>query len=405
LSNKKTPTFGLYGIFGTYNYGCEAIVRGTQKIIHNVFPDAKIVYASFRPEDDRRRLTGCNIEIIPVERQPLFHPAYANIILAYFTGTYIRGLYTKKTEWVKECDAILAIGGDEYYPSTDIFGTKYNYLVNFGEKVKIMSKKLVPWGVSMGPYSNNQVKNYYIKHVSKTDLVVSREPQTTKYLNSCGLLNVIERPDPAFSLAQLSFEDNGINSKSNKCCIGINLSPLSARVVYKNDQYDQIIAKQASSISRLVSRFDCEILLIPHVFAKHVECDDDLSYLKKIKDNILDHAKDRVSIMNEDVGFLGIRKTLYKCDLVIASRMHCAINAISIGIPTILLRYSNKSLGMAEYIYENRNYSIPLYEFCSPKIEEMIETVLENKVFLRQTLKKRVVEILNQDYSFLELLF
>ena len=42
----------LIGIGGVYNYGCEAIVRGTIEILRNVDPAIKISYASYNYEDD-----------------------------------------------------------------------------------------------------------------------------------------------------------------------------------------------------------------------------------------------------------------------------------------------------------------------------------------------------------------
>ena len=54
----------LYGIGGTYNFGCEAIVRGTEKIIHSSFPDAVLDYYSYKPEEERERLGKVNINVL-----------------------------------------------------------------------------------------------------------------------------------------------------------------------------------------------------------------------------------------------------------------------------------------------------------------------------------------------------
>lgn len=32
---------GLYGIYGVYNFGCEAIVRGTVQFIERVYPEVR----------------------------------------------------------------------------------------------------------------------------------------------------------------------------------------------------------------------------------------------------------------------------------------------------------------------------------------------------------------------------
>lgn len=49
----------LIGIDGVYNYGCEAIVRGTVEILKAVNPKIEVTYASYNFEDDRKRLSAC----------------------------------------------------------------------------------------------------------------------------------------------------------------------------------------------------------------------------------------------------------------------------------------------------------------------------------------------------------
>ena len=43
--------------------------------------------------------------------------------------------------------------------------------------------------------------------------------------------------------------------------------------------------------------------------------------------------------------------------------MHCAVNAITMNIPTIFLSYSEKANGMAEYVYNTKNAVLSLTEF------------------------------------------
>lgn len=54
----------LIGIGGVYNYGCEAIIRGTVIILKKQFPDIKISYASYNYEYDKNRLSDCDVHVI-----------------------------------------------------------------------------------------------------------------------------------------------------------------------------------------------------------------------------------------------------------------------------------------------------------------------------------------------------
>ena len=60
----------LIGIRGTYNYGCEAIVRGTTVLLEKNIPEIEVYYASYNYADDRKRLEGCNVHLI--NRKPSF---------------------------------------------------------------------------------------------------------------------------------------------------------------------------------------------------------------------------------------------------------------------------------------------------------------------------------------------
>ena len=55
----------LIGINGVYNYGCEAIVRGSVNILRAFDPQAEITYATLSPDYDRKMLADCGLEIIP----------------------------------------------------------------------------------------------------------------------------------------------------------------------------------------------------------------------------------------------------------------------------------------------------------------------------------------------------
>lgn len=376
---KDDPTIGLYGISGVYNYGCEAIVRGTEIILHEIWPNAHIKYASLRPEDDKRRLEGCDVEIIPRKFHSFGSINRFNGLMAYQIGLYSKKIFQEDVEWIEDCDAIFSIGGDLYtLPSKyDPKKRYYNSLIHFGEFVKSRGKKFVIWGASIGPFEGYpKAKKVFVDHLSHVDLITSREPVTTRYLKDLGIKNVVECADPAFSIP----EQVHVNKNSNKLHIGINLSPLSSIYSFKSD-IDSIIKSQANLITKLIKHFNAQVTLIPHVVCNFDANDDDLRYLKQIKSFIADDVMDNLKLVEGDVGFIGTKKILSTCDVVIAARMHCAVNAISTGVPTIFLAYSKKSYGMAEYVYGNDKWVLSLNDFINTrKSFKLIKSILDQKV-------------------------
>ena len=110
------------------------------------------------------------------------------------------------------------------------------------------------------------------------------------------------------------------------------------------------IARQSRAIAGLIERMHCSVLLIPHVLAPNAN-DNDLSYLHEIKKAIPIQFQDGVSVIDTDPQFIGMKRYLSQCNYVIAARMHCAINAITTGVPTLFLSYSEKAKGMVRYVY------------------------------------------------------
>lgn len=413
---KDNPTIGLYGIAGVYNYGCEAIVRGTEIILRKKWPDANIKYISIRPQDDKKRLKGCKVEIVPREKYPLFSIPGFGKILAYTVGMPFYPPYDEKTDWLEDCDAVFSIGGDLYtLPSNyedksplyflnylnrsnkipinynkRLFGNAYNPLIHFGDLVKKNNKKFIIWGASIGPFDKSSyARNIFKTHLFNMDLITSREPETTRYLKSLNITqNVEECADPAFVV---SSGYNKYNSHDN-IVIGINLSPTSTNQIFNKESKEKILLNQAKVIEELISKFEAEIILIPHVVSDNIQ-EDDLRYLKSLKGIINDYVADNIKIIDNDPGFINIKSILVNCDILIAARMHCAVNALEAGVPTILVSYSKKSEGMANYIYGNNRWIIPLKNFESNTVLTLVSTMISEKEKLKIFLEKRKSQI------------
>ena len=80
-----------------------------------------------------------------------------------------------------------------------------------------------------------------------------------------------------------------------------------------------------------------------------------------------------------------------ECSVVISARMHCAINAITEGIPAIFLSYSEKTLGMSKMIYGTEKFALQLNEFNdSNKIICCIENIFDNYINIQKLIQTAV---------------
>lgn len=344
----------LIGIRGTYNYGCEAIVRGTYAILKKYDPNLEISYASYNYDDDLRRLKDCGIKIENRYRSKWRLSNIVRKVLSYIGINY--ELAYDSLAWVlkEKYDTIFSIGGDIYTLGPQ--GTMSYSLPKFCRKCQKKGIRYVLWGASIGPFEKNpRALSFYKRHLKDINLIVAREKHTIKYLESLNIKdNVCIAPDPAFFVPfdNLKMEQENI--------IGINLSPLSSRYCYSDTEV--AIKSQVETICTILTKTSNRIYLFPHVLADSCN-DNDLLYLKRIQDTIPKELANRVVLIQDDLGFVGIKMYLAQCKILFTARMHCAINAISVGVPVIFLSYSEKTMGISKFVYGNSEMVINLKDF------------------------------------------
>lgn len=350
--------YGLYGIFGVYNFGCEAIVRGTVKFLEDLDSEAEIFYFSHNYDYDNKVLKDLNLTIIDIKENRLsFFKRCINKICRIFNIEFLYSSVDYRLI-VNKCDYMVSIGGDIYtIPKVLRDKSRYTYinnLVEIGKKVLRSNKQILIYGASIGPFGNyDKAVKYYYKNLSKYKLILCREYRTLEYLKSIGINNCYFLPDPAFNAKSIEKSD-----KKEKKYIGINLSPISIKELYGkiSNENIQLFSK---IINKIYEEYKIKILLVPHVISQSVD-DDDLRFLKQIYNNLDYKTKQNVCFSSHENGFLGTKEELKQCYFVIAARMHCGINAICENIPTLFLSYSDKSKGMCNYIYNTDEWVVDI---------------------------------------------
>ncbi len=346
----------LIGINGVYNYGCEAIVRGSVNILRAFDPQAEITYATLSPDYDRKMLADCGLEIIPRRFISRFSFPRLARRLAACLGIEIPVMFDlKETATEKQYDYVLSIGGDIYTLSPD--NKEYpSALMLFGDYCEKNGRHYILWGASVGPFSANPgVEKKVKEHLLRISGITSREKKSTEYLKSIGLGGrLLECADPAFTVAAEITKETGSFSGAIPEKIALNLSPLS--LCYTGQGRKNGIAEHRVLVGKLLEMFPCEIILVPHVCPPDEGIDDDYSYLNELYRSLPETLRSRVRLLPRGLGFIATKTELIKCDLCIAARMHCAINAMTAYVPTVLLSYSSKASGMAEYVYGSRKY-------------------------------------------------
>ncbi len=385
------PLFILAGNGPYENRGCEAIVRGTVKIIKKIFPDPQFVCIS--------DFQGSNFEKQKEQEfdKSIIHRKIKNSASKFEIEWWIQQTlsYFKKRErkyqvfsemipFLKNSKAVLSVGGDNYsldYGFPDLF-------INLDDIVLEHGKPLVIWGASIGPFDSIlKFETYMLDHLEKVNAIFAREPVTVEYLAQHNFVkNVFRVSDPAFvmdSIKPKNLEDQLIIDDGS---IGINLSPLMARFVANGDieRWKRISANIISNIVKQTSR---KVYLIPHVTIPY---SNDFLFMKDVLQIIKPDIRAEINIVPPIYNASEIKWIISKMDIFAGARTHSTIAALSSCIPTLSFAYSIKAKGIARDIFGDEKYCLSTKDISAEEVSNTILSMLSQKHQIRNILKEKI---------------
>lgn len=335
----------LYLHSGSKNHGCEAIVRGTVKVLDNVVDKIKLL-SQEKSEDliyGIDNLIDVKTGMEKIDKKSFdFFKAYMDLKLKKDISKMDALQYKVGLKNIDSDSIIMSVGGDTY-----CYSNVYTHL-EINKMYRKKAKKSVLWGCSVEP--DLLKDNKITKDISEYSLIIARESISYEALKKINE-NTYLYPDPAF---QLDIEDVELpNGFLENNTIGINLSPL----IIKCEEKEGITLKNYESfIQYIIDNTDMNIALIPHVVWKH---NDDRVPLNKLYEKF--KTSNRVCIIKEDYNAMQLKSIISKCRMFIGARTHATIAAYSTCVPTLVIGYSVKAKGIAKDIFGTyENYVLPV---------------------------------------------
>lgn len=342
----------LYAHGGSKNHGCEAIVRGTNKILQG---KPTKLYSLQTKEDIKYKLD----DVIIVKEQVKSYGKinFKRIIASINIRLFNNRRYSEKIRYDhlfkenNENSLAISIGGDNYCYSS--FET-YEIL---NEEFNKNGVKTVLWGCSVEPkLIDERMKN----DLKKYSLIVARESITydaLKRVNS----NTKIYPDPAFQLEKVELPLPKGFKEGNT--IGINLSPL---IIDCEEKQGVTMANYEGLINHIIETTDMQVALIPHVVWEH---NDDRKPLKELFEKFKNTGR---VVFIDDHNCMELKGYIARCKMFIGARTHSTIAAYSTCVPTLVIGYSVKAKGIAKDIFGTYdNYVIPVQKLRNK--DELVE--------------------------------
>ena len=362
----------LYFHGGSYNHGCEAIVRSTSSIIN----DNLVLASSDFDSDIIYGLDKCVEIISDATLEPdRFQSILSGVYFKLKHSDYYFTLFRHKNffDTIQKNDICFSIGGDNYcYPGQDI-------LAYYNKALHKKGAKTVLWGCSVEP---DVIKDDVAKDLASYDAIIARESisyNALKQVNS----NTYLCCDPAFLLEteDVSLPDEFLENNT----VGINVSPLILQ--YEKNE-GATLKNYISLVNHIIHSTDMNIALIPHVVQ---DGNDDREALKILYDSI--EEKNRVCIIPDGTA-PQLKGYISKCRFFIGARTHATIAAYSTTVPTLVVGYSVKSKGIAKDIFGTYdNYVLPVQDLEDANVlSKSFDWMMQNEQRIRTHLTEFIPE-------------
>ena len=288
-----------------------------------------------------------------------------------------------------ETDIIADLSGDSYRDRPGGVSVAHN--VNL-IAARMLKKPIVLISQSIGPFK------WYSRHLSRyalnlADLIYIREKRTLSILSELKIKSkIVVAPDIAFVLASCHTEKlleihnkEGISKENcQKKLFGISTSSLMHYFSENKHKYDYMDS-MVDLIDYLHKAYDATVVLIPHE-VEHASTGLDDRFISNKLAEMLRYPS-WLKVIRGDYNPSEIKTLISSLDGLIAARMHAGIAGLSSNIPTILLSWSHKYIGLLEEIgipecvWDGNIESIQ-------ELKKLFDRVMQDKEFIKQSLTR-----------------
>lgn len=364
----------IYGHFGSQNHGNEAIVRG----INELFNHESIELYSYTPDADMEfgldQLFTIRSFMRVYERYSLTH-----IFLAlWYRLTKSLNLHFayKLAPFFKDIEGIYLLEAGDQYCENDYVKNFYAYvnkkIINRGGKTVML-----PCTISTESFREPRI----LEDLMNYSLIFARESITYNALIKAGLEESTRyAPCPAFLMKPKQCELSELFL--SRSVVGLTIGILAqGKETYSNAVFEN----SRALIQYILDNTDFAIALIPHVNVN--ENLTDVTPLHRLYDEFKDSGR-IVEISEKKADEL--KYIISNCRFLVTLRTHASIAAYSSGIPTLVIGYSQKSMGIATDLFGTpKNYVVSVDSLSNKhRLTEAFIWLKENENDIKQQLKQ-----------------
>lgn len=328
----------MYAHGSAYNHGCEAIVRSTVDLL-GLEKEKTILFSNHIQGDLDFHLDDL-LTLREVCEPPEARNSLRGILYRVYAGlhpnhdkAYYRCFGREQYQYLyNHGEVALSIGGDNYcYPGALTALDVRNYWLNK------KGTKTILWGASL---TEELLSKQVMEDLNRYALICVREQLSYDLLKKHGIrTELVVAPDPAFAL---SVQDTPWpDGKDHSNVVGINISHFATEA--------KGMENYRNLIRWILENTDMEIAMIPHVVFPQDPGNNDLVNIDKLLKQLPE--SDRIFVVDGAYNCSQLKSLISRCRFFVGARTHATIAAYSTCVPTLVVGYSTKSIGIARDLF------------------------------------------------------
>lgn len=333
------------------NRGDAAILRGTLKLLRQEFPEVDADFVTRFPKASRIVLgEEGEADHLYLARQAALHSGrklnakYAKYwpwLLHYaiyipFLRSLLPKHYKDAISSLSNYDLVIQVGGSFLI---DLYGIhQFEHIL----LSRLAGVRILLLGHSIGPFERKGFKRLARSHLSQVDSIILREDESLSLYKSIAqnISNVKLAGDAAWLLKDFN-SSRPIPTEKVVAFTARDLGPFAKRLGVTQDQYELLLARFLDRVAgqgfRILGMATCTPL---DGYDK-----DDRVVASRVIDRMA--MKHLASIIDKnDQSDEEFMDTVQGCSLIIGTRLHSCIMAMSRGVPALAILYEHKSLGV-----------------------------------------------------------
>jgi len=389
----KVTRIALLGAKLSMNLGGPSLLVATKKALDPAFPNAE--YTLFVPwrsyESDLRLSPKYGVDVVPLH---VTRKTLASLLWRRCTGVWIGGSPANSmVRALEQSDIIVDIWGILF---ADTLGSnRFRSRLREGLRFvagKLLGKPVVKYTADLGPFQhtwNRFFAKLYLGHF--VDLIFVRSGASRQYVEQLGIKTPLETvPDTAFLLPC----DEGTESeryaalRRRSGLVGVSVSYQVRNRAADDDTY---LGTMVKLITHSVKKYGTHVVLIPNELSESTN--DDRRIAEEICARVA-HA--HCDVLHTNVlTAQEIKGVIKQCDVVVASRYHTIVAALSLAVPTLAIGWHHKYQEVLR-LFQQEHRACAIQNLTLEGIIEHFEDLWENRQQISEKIAQRLPSIRDQ---------